>query len=49
MALTNVVALPHMGSSTREGREEMGQRVIFNIQAHADGIPPPDLVLPAMV
>ena len=48
-ALPNVVALPHMGSATREGRDEMGEKVIFNIQAHADGIRPPDLVLSAMV
>ncbi len=48
-ALPNVVALPHMGSATREGRVEMGERVIFNIQTHADGMTPPDLVLPEMV
>jgi len=48
-ALPNVVALPHMGSATREGREEMGEKVIFNIQTHADGLRPPDLVLSAMV
>jgi len=48
-ALPNVVALPHMGSATREGRDEMGEKVIFNIQAHADGMRPPDLVLSGMV
>ena len=48
-ALPNVVALPHMGSATREGREEMGEKVIFNIQTHADGLRPPDLVLSGMV
>ena len=48
-ALNNVVLLPHMGSSTREGREEMGEKVIFNIQTHADGLRPPDLVLAGMV
>ncbi len=49
MALPNVVALPHMGSATREGREDMGHKVIINIQTHADGMPPPDLVLSGMV
>jgi len=48
-ALPNVVALPHMGSATREGREDMGEKVIFNIQTHADGVRPPDLVLSGMV
>ncbi len=48
-ALPNVVALPHMGSATREGRDEMGEKVIFNIQTHADGVRPPDLVLSRMV
>ena len=48
-ALPNVVALPHMSSATREGREDMGEKVIFNIQTHADGMRPPDLVLSEMV
>ena len=48
-ALDNVVLLPHMGSATREGRVEMGEKVIFNIQTHAIGVRPPDLVLPGMV
>ena len=48
-ALPNVVALPHMGSATREGRADMGEKVIFNIQSHADGMRPPELVLAEMV
>jgi glyoxylate reductase len=45
-ALPNVVLLPHMGSATREGRVEMGDRVLLNIRTFADGHRPPDLVLP---
>ncbi len=47
--LPNVVLLPHMGSATREGRVEMGEKVIINIKTFADGHRPPDLVLPAML
>ncbi len=43
--LHNVVLLPHMGSATVEGRIEMGEKVIINIQTFADGHRPPDLVL----
>ncbi len=43
--LHNVVLLPHMGSATVEGRIEMGEKVIINIQTYADGHRPPDLVL----
>jgi len=42
-ALENVVLLPHMGSATREGRIETGERVIANITAFAEGRPLPDL------
>ena len=45
----NVVLLPHMGSATREGRVEMGERVIINIKTFDDGHRPPDLVVPAML
>ncbi|MFC7703866.1 2-hydroxyacid dehydrogenase [Plastorhodobacter daqingensis] len=45
-ALPNVVLLPHMGSATTEGRIEMGEKVIINIRAFADGLRPPDQVLP---
>jgi glyoxylate reductase len=44
--LPNVVLLPHMGSATVEGRIEMGEKVIINIRAFADGHRPPDLVVP---
>ncbi|MGR3570915.1 2-hydroxyacid dehydrogenase [Brevirhabdus sp.] len=47
--LTNVVLLPHMGSATREGRLEMGEKVLINIKTFADGHRPPDLVVPAML
>ena len=45
LALANVVALPHMGSATIEGREASGERVIANIRFWADGHRPPDQVL----
>lgn len=41
-----VVMLPHMGSATLEGRIDMGEKVIINIRAFADGHRPPDRVLP---
>ena len=41
----NVVCLPHMGSATLEGRIAMGERVLINIRAFADGHAPPDRVL----
>ena len=47
--LKNVVLLPHMGSATREGRIEMGEKVILNIKTFADGHRPPDQVVPAML
>ncbi|MEZ5724429.1 MAG: D-glycerate dehydrogenase [Paracoccaceae bacterium] len=46
--LPNVVLLPHMGSATIEGRIEMGEKVIVNIQTFADGHRPPDLVIPGI-
>ena len=45
LALPNVVAIPHMGSATIEGREASGERVIANIRFWADGHRPPDQVL----
>ncbi len=45
LALPNVVALPHLGSATYEGREEAGNKIIANIKAWADGHRPPDQVL----
>jgi glyoxylate reductase len=47
--LPNVVLLPHMGSATREGRLEQGEKVIINIKTFQDGHRPPDLVVPAML
>jgi glyoxylate reductase len=43
-----VVALPHMGSATIEGRVDMGEKVIINIKTFLDGHSPPDRVYPAM-
>lgn len=43
-----VVALPHMGSATIEGRIDMGEKVIINIKTFLDGHAPPDRVHPAM-
>ncbi|MGH1419016.1 MAG: 2-hydroxyacid dehydrogenase [Hyphomicrobiaceae bacterium] len=43
-----VVALPHMGSATLEGRVDMGEKVIINIKTFLDGHLPPDRVHPAM-
>ncbi len=45
LALPNVVAIPHLGSATVEGREASGERVIANIRFWADGHRPPDQVL----
>lgn len=47
--LKNVVLLPHMGSATREGRVEMGEKVIINIKTFDDGHRPPDQVVPSML
>jgi glyoxylate reductase len=44
-----VVALPHMGSATIEGRIDMGEKVIINIKTFLDGHTPPDRVHPAML
>lgn len=43
--LDNVTLLPHMGSATFEGRQAMGDKVVTNIRAWADGHRPPDQVL----
>lgn len=45
----NVTLLPHMGSSTIEGRIDMGEKVIINIKTFVDGHRPPDRVLPSML
>jgi glyoxylate reductase len=44
-----VVVLPHMGSATIEGRNDMGEKVIVNIKTFMDGHRPPDRVLPSML
>ena len=49
MDLPNVVLLPHIGSATIEGRLEMGDKVIVNIQTFWDGHVPPDRVIEAML
>ncbi len=41
----HVVLLPHMGSATIEGRQEMGEQVIINIKSFIDGHRPPDKVI----
>jgi glyoxylate reductase len=48
LASDRVVALPHMGSATIEGRIDMGEKVIINIKTFLDGHTPPDRVHPAM-
>jgi glyoxylate reductase len=48
LASPRVVALPHMGSATLEGRVDMGEKVIINIKTFLDGHSPPDRVHPAM-
>lgn len=45
---SRVVALPHMGSATVEGRIDMGEKVIINVKTFMDGHTPPDRVHPAM-
>ena len=37
--------MPHMGSSTVESRNEMGEKVIINIKTFIDGHTPPDRVI----
>jgi glyoxylate reductase len=52
IALANagkVTLLPHLGSATHEGRNDMGEKVIINIKTFMDGHRPPDRVLPAML
>ena len=43
LALDNVVALPHLGSATRETREAMGLRALKNLNAFFAGQSPADL------
>jgi len=44
LALPNLVLLPHLGSATLESRTAMGEKVLANIMAFAEGRKPPDRV-----
>ncbi|HEX8571601.1 MAG TPA: D-glycerate dehydrogenase [Allosphingosinicella sp.] len=44
LALPNVVLLPHLGSATIESRTAMGEKVLANIAAFAEGLDLPDRV-----
>lgn len=46
LQLDNVILLPHLGSSTIEGRIGMGECVLINIKSFVDGHKPPNRVLP---
>ena len=46
LELPGLVAMPHLGSATYEGRGAAGERVIANIRFWVDGHRPPDQVLP---
>ena len=46
MQLDNVLLLPHMSSATTEGRVDMGNCVVINIQSVVDDHNPPNRVLP---
>ena len=48
LGVDNVVLLPHMGSATVEGRQDMGDKVIVNIKTFVDGHTPPDRVIETM-
>ena len=47
--LPNVVLLPHIGSATIEGRLQMGDKVIINVQTFWDGHTPPDRVIETLL
>lgn len=44
----NLIAMPHLGSATVEGRGAAGERLIANIRFWVDGHRPPDQVLPEL-
>lgn len=46
LELPGLVAMPHLGSATYEGRGAAGARIIANIRYWVDGHRPPDMVLP---
>lgn len=45
LALPSVVAIPHQGSATIEGRGAAGEKIIANIRFWVDGHRPPDQVI----
>jgi lactate dehydrogenase-like 2-hydroxyacid dehydrogenase len=45
LAMENVVLSPHLGSATLETREDMGMRVIHNLETFFAGGEPPDRVI----
>jgi glyoxylate reductase len=49
LEMENVVLLPHLGSSTIEGRIAMGERVIVNAKSFIDGHKAPDRVLKTLL
>ena len=49
LELDNVILLPHLGSNTLEGRVAMGEKVLINIRAVADGHVAPDRVLASLL
>jgi lactate dehydrogenase-like 2-hydroxyacid dehydrogenase len=44
LGLENVVLLPHIGSTTREIRDERGRKLLANLRAHFSGQPVPHRV-----
>ncbi|QBX35411.1 D-glycerate dehydrogenase [Paracoccus liaowanqingii] len=44
IAAPNATLLPHLGTATDDTRTRMGLRALANLQAFAEGAPPPDLV-----
>ena len=46
LELPGLVAIPHLGSATFEGRGAAGEKVIADIRFWVDGHRPPDMVLP---
>lgn len=46
LEVPNLIAMPHLGSATVEGRGGAGERIIANIRFWVDGHRPPDQVLP---
>ncbi len=49
LEMENVVILPHLGSSTIEGRVAMGERVIVNAKSFIDGHKAPNRVLETLL